>query len=100
MPGKGIEYALLNKNIDLITFVKRLHRIVTEKERRSVICLLLTEICYNSSVQIQKMVWKGYLYQHANTTWSKFRTLIIKLKAAKRCFQTSKVNTTCKLCII
>ena len=52
MPGKGIEYALLNKNIDLITFVKRLHRIVTEKERRSAICLLLTEICYNSSVQI------------------------------------------------
>ena len=47
-----------------------------------------------------KMAWKGYLYQHANITWNKFRTLIIKLKAAKRCFQTSKVNTTCKLCII
>ena len=48
MPGKGIEYALLQKSIDLTTFVKRLHRIATEKERRNDTCLLLTEICYNS----------------------------------------------------
>ena len=52
MPGKGIGYALLQKNINLITFVKRLHRIVAEKERKNDTCLLLTGICYNSSVQI------------------------------------------------
>ena len=60
MPGKGIEYALLQKNIDLITFVKPLHRIVTENERRNDTCLLLTEICYNSKSNL-KMVWNGYL---------------------------------------
>ena len=52
MPGKGTEYALLQKNIDLTTFVKRLHRIATEKEGRNDTCLLLTEICYNSKKQI------------------------------------------------
>ena len=53
MPGKGIEYALLQKkSLDLTTFGKRLHRIATEKERKNDTCLLLTEICYNSSVQI------------------------------------------------
>ena len=48
MPGKGTEYALLQKNIDLTTFVKRLHRTVTWQERRNAICLLLTGICNNS----------------------------------------------------
>ena len=54
MPGKGIEYALLQKSIDLTTFGKRLHRIATEKERKNDTCLLLTEICYNSKKQILK----------------------------------------------
>ena len=88
-----------NESIDLTTFVKRLHRIATEREKER--CMLAAN---RNMLQQQranlKMVWKGYLYQHANTTWSKFRTLIIKLKAAKRCFQVSKVNTTRKLCII
>ena len=52
MHGKGIEYALLQKSIDLTTFGKRLHRIATEKERKNDTCLLLTEICYNSKKHI------------------------------------------------
>ena len=70
MPGKGIEYALLNKKyrFDNIRQTVASHR-DREREKERYMLAANRNMLQQQRANL-KMVWKGYLYQQDNTIWS------------------------------
>ena len=77
MPGKGVEYALLQRKykFDNIRQTVASHRDRAREEERYMLA------AYRNTLQRHranlKMGWIGYLYQHDSIILSKFRILIM-----------------------